>query len=183
MTHSYRLIKQKPYCCVPACLSMVLNRRGIKHGSQGEIGYELGLTVPKEEVRRFKKVRTGKKPSSGWGTQVQRKQFSINHYFAIHGIRLRESYRAPNRIKDIAATLTADLKRGNDVIACFDHKTLYGKGKWGHAVVVKAVDGTAATLLDPHSGIRRVNLLKLQQAMKAHGVAKRGGLWVIGRQY
>ena len=34
---------------------MVLDRRGIKHGKQAEIGYTLGLAVLEEEVHLSKK--------------------------------------------------------------------------------------------------------------------------------
>ena len=77
----YKLIKQKPYCCVPACISMILDRRKIKRGSQEEIGYELGLVVPKEKTHLFTKTRTGKKPVAGYGTQINKEKYSINNYF------------------------------------------------------------------------------------------------------
>ena len=59
----YKPIDQKQYCCVPTCVSMILNRRKIPHGTQDEIGYDLGLTVPKEKVHLYTKVRTGKSQS------------------------------------------------------------------------------------------------------------------------
>ena len=77
----YKLIKQKPYCCVPVCISMILDRRKIKHGSQEEIGYELGLVVLKEKTHLFTKVRIGKKPVAGYGTQINKEKYSINNYF------------------------------------------------------------------------------------------------------
>ena len=70
----YQPISQKPYCCVPASLSMILNRRGIRHENQEKIGYDLGLIVSSEKSHLFTKVRTGKKPLAGYGTQINKKQ-------------------------------------------------------------------------------------------------------------
>lgn len=97
----YKPIVQLPYHCVPACLKMVLSRRDIKSGTQEEIGYDLGLVAPKEKVHLFKKVRTAKKqPASGYGTQVTKRQYSINNFFRKHTIELRERYFSIERVKN-----------------------------------------------------------------------------------
>ena len=45
----YTPITEKPYCCVPAVLQMIQQRRGFDFASQDEIGYQLGLIVPPVE--------------------------------------------------------------------------------------------------------------------------------------
>lgn|SRR3989344_8108319 len=126
-----RLLKQKPYCCVPVCLAMILDRRIIRHDSQEKIGNDLGLIVPPESAKYFKKVRTGRRPAAGFGTQIQKKEFSINHFFIKYKISLREKYYLPKSIGDALAFMSSNLKSGGDIIMCFNHKTVYGKGDWG----------------------------------------------------
>lgn len=88
----YKKIVQKKYCCVGACLEMVLNRHHIKNSGQEDIAYQLGLIVPDEVKDNYKKVWSGKKPIAGYGTQIQEEQYSINHYFNENKIPLVEKY-------------------------------------------------------------------------------------------
>jgi len=88
---------------------MVLDRRKVKHGTQDEIGYELGLVVPNEIANEFKKIRTGKKPIAGYGTQVAKKQYSINHFFQKYKIKLKEKYYPPEKISDYAKFIADNI--------------------------------------------------------------------------
>ncbi len=178
----YKPITQKPYCCVPACVSMILNRRKIKHGSQEEIGYELGLTVPKEDAHLFTKVRTGRKPAAGYGTQVGKKKYSISKYFLKNKISLKETYYPPEKIKDAKRFISDGLKNNNDIIACFDNNQLYVVGDGGHVSLIESISGNLAVLIDPEKGApkrRKVEISKLLTAMKKHGKKNRGGFWII----
>lgn len=175
----YKLIKQKPYCCVPACISMILDRRKIKHGSQEEIGYELGLIVPKEKAHLFTKVRTGKKPTTGWGTQVNKKKYSITNYFSKHKIRLKEAYYPIEKVKDVKNFTAENLQKGNDLIVCFNNKRLYGAGDYGHVSLIQEIKVDIVTLINPEKDApKKVELAKLIDAMRYHR-KKRGGFWVI----
>ena len=178
----YKPIKQKPYCCVPACISMILNRRKIKHGSQEEIGYELGLIISKEKVHLFTKVRTGKKPAAGYGTQINKKKYSIANYFSKNKIKLKEIYYPIEENKDIKKFIVENLKSGNDLIVCFDNKKLYSEGDFGHVSLIQNINNNIVTLIDPEKSVpnrRKVKLQKLVEAMKYHSKKKRGGFWVI----
>ena len=178
----YRPVNQKPYCCVPACITMILERRKIKHGTQENIGYELGLVVPKVKAHLFTKVRTGKKPVAGYGTQVSKKEYSINRYFSKNNINLKEVYYPPEKVRDVRNFISENMKKGNDLIVCFNHRKLYGIGDYGHASLIHSISKDTVTLIDPESGVpkrRRVNIRKLVAAMKYHGKKRRGGFWVI----
>lgn len=180
----YKPIKQKPYCCVPACLMMVLERKMIKHGSQEEIGYELGLVVPKDKAKYFVKVRNAiKKPNNGWGTSVRRKNHSINDYFLRHNINLKEIYYPPKTIREPRELIVENLQKGNDIIACFNNKKLYGKGNYGHVSLVQKINDDIITLVDPDNkpSIRKVKLVKLIEAFKYHGKIHKGGFWIIAK--
>jgi hypothetical protein len=69
--------------------------------SQDEIGWELGLIVPSDIKSEFKKVRTGPKPRTGYGTQTLKPQFSIEKYFVRNHL--------PLSIKRISVASTLEL--------------------------------------------------------------------------
>jgi hypothetical protein len=180
----YKPITQKPYCCVPACISMILSRRKIKHGSQEEIGYELGLTVPKEKAHLFSKVRTGKKPIAGYGTQVNKKNYSINSFFKRNKINLKETYCPINKISNVNKFIIENLAKNNDLIVCFNNKKLYGHDNHSHVSLIQGINNKIVTLIDPEKNVpkkRKVKLSKLIEAMSYHGIKKRGGFWLVSK--
>ena len=180
--HKYKVIKQKPYCCVLACISIILDRRGISHGSQEEIGYKLGLIVPPEDAHFFERVRTGPKPLAGYGTQVSKARYSINSFFRKAGINLKETYYWIEDIKTPKRFIADQLASGNDIMVCFNYKALYGRGDWGHVSIIESMDNDTVTLIEPGKNSpsrRKVSIDKLLHAMEVHGRPRRGGLWII----
>lgn len=179
----YKPIVQLPYHCVPACISMVLDRRKLKHGSQEEIGYELGLVVPPPEKHLFKKVRIGKKPVAGYGTQVAKKQFSINNFFRKHKIDLQEKYYPVKSVSNVSKFIADNLKN-SDILVCFNNKLLFGSGNYGHVSLIQGLRKDEVILIDPEQSVpkrRKVELLNLIRAMKVHAKKRRGGFWVISK--
>ncbi len=178
----YKPITQKPYCCVPACISMILDRRNILHETQDEIGYELGLIVPKDKAHLFTKVRTGEKPVAGYGTQVDKEEYSINNYFKKNNINLKEKYFFVKDIPDVKDFIISNIKKNNDIMVCFNNKILYGSGDWGHVSLIQGIEKDTVFLVDPEKDvpkIRKVKLDKLISAIEYHGKEKRGGFWLI----
>ncbi len=179
---SYIPLTQQPYCCVPTCLQMILLKRGLPLISQEDIGYDLGLTVPLKDKKLFNKVRTGKKPNAGWGTQVGKTIYSINHFFNKNKINLKEEYLFLTKVEDIKEFLKENLEV-KDIIVCFDYKTLYGKGEnTGHVSIIGSLNGGHLALIDPlyrEPKYRKISLTKLSKAIEKHGKDKRGGLWII----
>ena len=175
-------LTQQLYCCVPTCIQMILLKRSIPLPSQEEIGYHLGLIVPKKDKNLFQKVRTGKKPKAGWGTQVGEKAYSINSFFKKNKINLKENYFFLTEPEEIKKFLKENLKN-KDIIVCFNYSKLYGtKGNSGHVSIVEDIKGNQITLIDPERNVpkyRRVSLEKLSESIKSHGKEKRGGFWVI----
>lgn len=178
----YILLTQQPYCCVPACLQMILLKRGLPLISQEDIGYDLGLTVPGEDKKLFRRVRAGKKPNAGWGTRVGKEIYSINHFFNKNRINLKEEYVFLTRKEEIKGFLKENLGV-NDIIVCFDYKTLYGIGEnTGHVSIIESLKRNDLTLIDPLYKVpkyRKVSLKKLSKAIEKHGKDKRGGFWII----
>ena len=185
----YKPIKQLPYCCVPACLSMILDRRKIKHKSQEEIGYELGLVVPEDKIHFFTKVRTSKKPNTGYGTPAGKKKYSINDYFSKNKIKLKETYYQPHQIKDVKQFIIQNLQKGNDLIVCFNYRALYRpkdkeSGGQGHTSLIQSIHDDIIILIDSAENVpnkRKVKLGKLISAMRYHGKKNEGGFWLISK--
>lgn len=65
MKSRYIPFTQQEYCCVPACIQMVMYKNSIPLVSQEDIGNALGLTVPEEDAYLFKSPQTGEKPRAG----------------------------------------------------------------------------------------------------------------------
>ena len=177
----YIPITQQPYCCVPTCIQMILLRRNISLLSQEEIGWYLGLVVSKKDKKLFQKVRTGKKPKAGWGTQVNKKKYSINDFFKKKKINLKEKEFPITEPEEIRRFLRKNLKN-KDIIVCFEYGKLYNtRSKSGHVSIVDSIKGNYVTLIDPGANLpkrRKVSLEKLSKAIKSHK-NKRGGFWAI----
>ncbi|MCK5044877.1 hypothetical protein KAR26_04095 [Candidatus Parcubacteria bacterium] len=178
----YIPLVQQSHCCVPACIQMILLRRNIPLISQEDIGYNLGLIVSEKYKSLFQKVRTGKKPISGWGTQVGRSIYSINNFFKKHKIDLKENYFFLCEPEEIRKFLKENLDK--DIIVCYNYPKLYDKKVevWGAVAIIENIKGDCITLIDPGYTLpkyRKVSLKKLSEAIKIHGEARRAGFWII----
>lgn len=180
----YEPITEKPYCCVPAVIQMILARRGLACRSQDEIGWELGLLVPPEIESEFTKVRTGPMPPAGYGTQTSKPEFSIEIYFLRNHLPLSITRVSPSSLNELTATLEAELDRDNDVVLCFNSQRLFGDGDMEHAALIEAFDRASgrATVVDPAIGApkRRIAAVgSIFETIRAHAVSAIGGLWII----
>lgn len=179
----YIPITEQPYCCVPACIQMILLRRGIPLKSQEEIGYDLGLIVPQRYKKLFGKVRTGKRPKDGWGTQTGKLIYSLNNFFRKNRINLKEERSFLIKSKEIKEFLKKNLK-DKDIIVCFDYKNLYHKQRdsRGHVSIIENIENDIVTLIDPEYRVpkyRKVSLEEISKAIESHGEENGGGFWVI----
>jgi hypothetical protein len=78
---------------------MIQERKSVEFASQDEIGCQPGLIVPKEKAHLFSKVRTGRMPKTGWGTQTGKKRYSINNYFVKNNLPLKLTILMFERLK------------------------------------------------------------------------------------
>ena len=177
----YEKIKQNNnYTCAPACLQMILKRNNIRYDTQEEIGYDLGLIVPEKDKHLFKKVRTGKKPIAGYGTQVQEEKYSINNYFIKNKIPLNYECQYIDDYERTKEFLFDN--KNNDIMICLDYGVLYDKNyTGGHLVVIDNINNELVTLIDPYrdSNYETVQLEKIVAAIKKHGKEKAAGFWLI----
>ena len=177
----YKKITQKPYCCCGACLEMILNRHKITNKGQEDIAYELGLVVPEKDENLFKKARIEEKPIAGYGTQIQKEEYSINNYFRKHNIQLIQEYYY---ITDTEKAKKFFLKNDdNDILICCHCGTLYDAphADWGHMLLFDHLEDDIVVVLDP-SPKRNYEKIKIETLIKSieiHGIDKGAGFWLI----
>lgn len=180
---------QGRYCCVPTCISMIMYRQRIPLMPQELLGYHLGLTVAPESRHLFWNPRKGKQPISGWGTQMQEKQYTPNKAFQKLKIPLKVSFLPIKDFDDkqFRKYLKEIELKDQDALVCFDYKVLNKERKTkqgpylGHMCVVDRVDLKKDTvrLIDPSPNQpkwRIVNLDELKKAMEWHD-PRSGGFW------
>ena len=180
----YDPITEKPFCCVPAVLQMILTRRGLPCMSQGEIGWELGLLVPPEVKSAFTRVHIGTQPPAGYGTRISNPEYSIENFFNRNRLPLRITRVSPSSYEELTATLQDTLDREYDVVICFNSQRLFGDGDREHVALVEAFNSAAGrvTLLDPAIGApkhRTASIDKIFETIQAHDASALGGLWLI----
>lgn len=184
ITPKYNPITEKPYCCVPAVLQMIQDRRGLEFASQDEISYQLGLIVPEKKAHLFNKVRTGRKPKAGWGTQTSKKKYSINDYFTKNNLPLKQTIYRIQEIKNVSEFIVQNLLKHNDIIICYNSQLLFGDGDTEHVSLIQEINTETGelTIIDPAIGVpkkRKTKSSKLSQVLKSNKVNKSGGFWII----
>ena len=165
---------------------MIQARRGMQFLSQDEIGYQLGLIVPINKAHLFTKVRTGKAPVAGRGTQTSLEEFSISTYFKRNDIPLRITTHAITEIENLSEFISSNLRADHDIIVCYNSRLLFKEGDLEHVSLVQEIDFKTkrATLIDPAIGtpkVRIIKLSKLEEVLRQHAISKAGGFWVISR--
>jgi hypothetical protein len=183
----YIPITQQKWCCVPACIQMIMLRHGLKLIPAELIGYELGLIVPKEDSELFWNPRIGSRPNAGFGTQIQIDEFSINNAFKRLNMPLSVLYKLIGQF-DSVDDLREFFNRINenlDYLICFDWKELFDEEySGGHVCVLDKVDleRDILRIIDPEYESpkwREVTIEKMYKAMKAHGAKNSAGFWVF----
>lgn len=179
----YEHISQKPYCCVPACVQMVLRRRKLKIPSQAEIAYDLGVVLPLNDRHLLPKSHEALRPKSGWGTRIDIKRYSLTSFFRKRGYSLQEQYFPAGCFESgekFRKFLQGNIKEGNDLLICFNAPVLRNiEGSWGHATLIEDVEEKFVLLQDPdpkEKVTRKISLYMLLQAAQRHN---KGGVWVI----
>lgn len=180
---------QQRWCCVPACIQMVMYRHGIPLLPAELIGYHLGLTVPKKKLKYFWKGRIGKKPKAGWGTQIGEKEFEPNRAFKRLKIPLEMEFKLIGEFSDFSSVINylRDMEeKDTDILACFDGGVLFNeKIHYGHVCVIDRVyfDKKEVRIIDSEYKAPKWRVVKIQrlyEAMKFHAVAaKKAGFWEL----
>jgi len=183
----YVPLVQQPYCCVPACISMIMLKHKIPLVSQELLGYYLGLVIPKKDKKFFWNPRTGKKPlSGGYGTQIRKKRYHPNTVFPKLKIPLKMKYYSReefNNIKEYTCFIKKVVRENRDVLVCYNYRALYGIGNnGGHvSLIEKVIPGDKEVrLVDPtrwRAKWRIVEIKKLVKAIEVHQLENCPGFW------
>lgn len=174
---------QLPCCCVPTCLRMIFNRRGISAPSQEDIGNRLGLIVPPIIKDHFNNVAVSDTPP--YGTRINLPEYDLNNALRDWNFPLRVDFRFIDSIPSVddLKQLIGKLAESNDdCILCVQSLALYGRGdpRNGHVVLLTEADADAASFIDPGPGnIGSVSYEKLYEGMVVHGQKNYGGCWII----
>jgi hypothetical protein len=150
--------------------------------SQEDIGYDLGLIVPKKYKKILPNARTGGRPPAGWGTQIGKKEYSLNRFFKKRKLPLKETYYPLSKIDDAKEWIKDQIKRESDIIVCFNYGKLYGGEGFGHVSILDSIKNDAVTLIDPERNVpkyRKVKLKQLLNAIEFHGEKNRSGFWLV----
>jgi hypothetical protein len=181
----YTPFTQQPYLCVAACLQMVLYRRGIPLLEQEDIANELGLIIPEEDLKYFAHARTGEMPSSGWGTQIQNDQYSMQKLFDKQAWPLNFTrYSEIHSVDELREKLLqVQHDNGADAMLCFDYGILWGlKDHGGHVCVFEKIEGDIVHIIDPERNVRKRRQADIHDFFKAidfHGAQNAAGIWMI----
>lgn len=181
---------QQRYCCAPACILMIMYRRGIPLVPQELLGHHLGLVVPKEVRGLFWNVHAAKqRPPAGYGTRASEPRYSAERAFRKLKIPLKETFHPLRNFDDgsFRKFLKAVEREDRDVLVCFDQRVLSGERKTkrgyrqGHLCVIDRVDlkNDAVRLIDPsvkQPKWRTVKIGNLKRAMEWHWPGS-AGFW------
>lgn len=186
---------QQPYCCVPTSIQMVMYRHGIPLIPAEELGYYLGLTVPKDSARHFWHMRIGKRrptllrPIAGYGTRIYERNYDPNKVFKKLGIPLilrRKPIQGFKNLIQFKKYLMELSKQDFDVLMCFHHGTLANDPARdnGHVVVLDRIYSKKGMMrfVDPERHGPKwkiVSMRKMYEAMKMHPNGKVAGFWEL----
>ena len=180
----YHPITEKSYCCVPAVLQMIQERRGMGSMTQDEIGWELGLIVPPCSKAQFTKVRTGPEPKAGYGTQTAKPEYCIENYSHRHRLLLSMTKTLPPSLEEMISIIEEALEQDDDIIVCYRSRHLFGDGDLEHASLIESFNkaGDRVTVVDPAIDaprIRSTTPVRLFDTILNHGTSASSGLWIV----
>lgn len=177
----YIKVIQKPYCCVGACMEMILNRNCIINDGQVDIACKLGLTLPEEYRTIYPIAIFGSKPDAGYGTQIQKEEYSINNFFKNNDIDLIEEYYYITTENETKQFLLNNIE--NDILICCHCATLYDSPDedWGHMLLIEKIQDNNVVLLDPEAkrDYETISIKKLVKSITVHGKNNGAGFYLI----
>lgn len=175
------------FLCVPTCIQMVMLKEKMELVSAELLGEKLGLRVPDEFGDLFWGDHGGEKPKAGWGTQVGK--FSADEAFLKLGIGLKMKMKLASEFEnegEVFDWLKKVEEEDRNVLICFEVGVLEEneKADWGHVCVFDRMDDGKIRLIDSaclKPKWRLVEIEKMWEAMKKHGVENLGGFWELVR--
>lgn len=146
----------------------------------------MGLIVPKEDVHLFYNPRTGERPASGYGTQIQKDEYHPDKAFATLNIPLKMIFHPIDDFKDeteLADFISNKIVDDTDLVVSFSNAEFSdGQIQGGHVCIVDRIftDKGTIRLIDPERcepKWQTHQISKIFKAMQKHGTDKMGGVW------
>lgn len=188
----YVPLTQQIYCCVPACLQMIMLKHQIPLVAAEILGHHLGLVVSPHAQDLFYNVATSEHPpAAGYGTRLHLEAYDPNVALASLGIALHITFHSIHteaQEQSLRTCFEQAEHHDRDVLLCFDAGTLSGHAcHYGHVCVfdrLLAGSPTRVQMIDPEPHQpkwRSVLLHDLVRAMMAHRTVNLGGFWEVER--
>lgn len=179
----YQREPSHPLLCVPACINMIVTRRGYSAIRQTDIAKKLGLVAPQRLAGMYPFARISENPSE-WGICSSTAEKRIQDLLRMIAPGLQHSFR---RWQEVPAgshlEFTVEhLSMGNDVAVGFRASDIYDDAEpVGHVALFMEVDvgRELVRLLDPEVGTEDgvvVSWRRLLSGIKA----VRDGYWLFG---
>jgi len=169
----YVPLTQQSYCCVPTCISMVMYKLDIPLIPQELLGFHLGLVLNKKDKNLFWNARTGKKPKTGYGTQMGKKQFEINLIFKKLKIPLKVTACLIKNFKtkkELISYISSSVKKDKNLIVLLRSGVLNNTDSMnGHACVIDRIYPAKdiIRLIDPSAKQAKWREFKIDKFIKA----------------
>lgn len=182
---NYEFERSRDFLCVPACINMILRRRGLTAFDQLELAVELGLVVPSERAADFPGARVSDEEQE-WGVHPQQPQYSLRGFLLRQEMPLEHKFIHWREVPSSAHIdfVVSHLDAGNDVIVGFDYKVVFSAGGHsGHVSLVLSSNPMTETmeLLDPASASGTSTIVPLPHLIR--GMAgKQDGYWLFGQE-
>lgn len=181
--HYKRLIQMKIFCG-PACVQMILFRRGIWI-EQELLAYKISAKIDKKGknlyVLPFKKLPSSDS-RSGLENIKHFKKIKVKNFFEKYNLKV-EVYPI-SKIEFIDDFIIKNLKNNNDIIVNFWWKPLIKNKNWGHYVLISEFDTKTKmmTVCDPSynsKGFWKIKLNKIIKGMTTQFDGNERGFVVI----
>lgn len=145
----YKHLVEKPSLCGPACIQMILLRRGVWI-DQEEIAKEVGARIMPKEYKFFSlKFRLSKDPNDAGINLVEFDKKRVKYFFKKHKLTINSEVFHISKISNVKKFIKENLDKGNDVMVNF-HMSYFDKSKkWGHFNLIEKIKGDVITFCDP----------------------------------
>ena len=167
MKHLYKHLLQKPSMCGPACIQMVLLRKGMWM-DQEEIAEKVNARIFADQKDFFsKKLRITKDDIE---VGIRLREFGeerIRNFFKNLKPSLKTEIFQVSEIKEVKDFIKENLNKNNDIIANIHMRYFDKKRKFGHFVLVSEIKGDRVTLCDPSPNSQNLWITTIDKLVKS----------------
>jgi len=179
----YRREPSLPLLCVPACLNMILTRRGYPPISQADIARQLGLVVP-QRLRDTYPFAEISETFLDWGIRPVTAEARIKSILRERAPTLHHTFRGWQEVPTSSQLefIAEHLTRGNDVAVGFRASDIYDDAQpVGHVALIVDLDSRAelVRLMDPEVGTQEGVVVSWHRLLSGV-MAVRDGYWLFG---